>query len=315
MNNHRFIPIIAALMLFASCEKVIEFDPSSTQSQPVLNAIPSAGKQLFVNYTYSRFFLDTNNIHPIADVDMVVTANGTDYRPVSVEGCNYFFDYTPQEDDQLSIRIKSAAGNATASTYIPRLPNISTPFTFIRDSVFKTMVINFNIDDHPNYNDYYRFTISQRDSGARYIPYRDIYDTIDTVRNTIFFCFDRPITDPTAAATQALGGYLYQELLTTDKLIDGQNHNTTMMVILLRDTNEVGTFLHEYSLNIETVTPERYQYLQDVANATSITQLITEPAPVFSNVTGALGIFAGNARRTFPLYSFINENDTTRRHK
>ena len=112
-----------------------------------------------------------------------------------------------------------------------------------------------------------------------------------------------------------MGGYLYQELLTTDKLIDGQNHNTTMMVILLRDTNEVGTFLHEYSLNIETVTPERYQYLQDIANATSITQLITEPAPVFSNVNGALGIFAGNARRTFSLYSFINENDTTRRHK
>ena len=315
MNRHTFILASLAVILFASCEKVIEFDDSVTSPQPVLNAVPSAGKQLFVNYTYSRFFLDTANAHPISDVDMVVTVNGTDYRPISENHCNYFFDYIPQEDDNLSIRVQSAAGTATATTFIPRSPRISTPYTFERDSVFRTLVVNFNIDDHPDYHNYYRFTISQRDSGARYIPYRDVYDTIDTSYNTIFFCFDHAITDPTAAATQALGGYLYQQLLTTDKLIDGQNHNTTLMLIMLRDTNEVGTYLHQYTLNVESVTPERYQYLQDIDNATSITQLITEPAPVYSNVDGALGIFAGNARRSFPLFTIVNNNDPKPPHK
>ncbi len=304
------ILIAASLIALSSCEKVIEFDDSLTSPQPVLNAILTEGNQMFVNYTYSRFFLDTNNAHPIADVDMVVTANGTDYRPVSVDGCNYFFDYVPQEDDQLSILVQSAAGTATAQTSIPRNPRISTPYAILRDSVFRTLVINFNIDDHPDYDNYYRFTISQRDSGARYRPYREVYDTIDTTYHTIFFCFDRQLTDPTAAATQALGGYLYQQLLTTDKLIDGQNHNTTLMLIMLRDTNEVGTFLHQYSLTVESVSPERYKYLQDLETATSITQLITEPAPVYSNVNGALGLFAGNARRTYPLYTVVNENDT-----
>ena len=304
------ILIAAGLFVLASCEKVIEFDDSLTSPSPVLNAIATEGNQLFVNYTYSRFFLDTNNAHPIADVDMVVTANGTDYRPVSVDGCNYFFDYIPHEDDQLGIRVLSAAGEASARTIIPRNPRISTPNVFLQDSVFRTLVINFNIDDHPDYDNYYRFTISQRDSGARYRPYREVYDTIDTTYHTIFFCFDRQLTDPTAAATQALGGYLYQQLLTTDKLIDGQDHNTTLMLIMLRDTNEVGTFLHQYSLTVESVSPERYKYLQDLETATSITQLITEPAPVYSNVNGALGLFAGNARRTYPLYTVVNENDT-----
>lgn len=303
------ILIAAGLFVLASCEKVIEFDDSLTSPSPVLNAIATEGNQLFVNYTYSRFFLDTNNAHPIADVDMVVTANGTDYRPVSVDGCNYFFDYIPHEDDQLSIRVLSAAGEASARTIIPRNPRISTPNVFLQDSVFRTLVINFNIDDHPDYDNYYRFTISQRDSGARYRPYREVYDTIDTTYHTIFFCFDRAITDPTAAATEALGGYLYQQLLTSDKLIDGQDHNTTLMLIMLCDTNEVGTFIHQYSLTVESVSPERYQYLQDIESATSITQLLTEPAPVYSNVNGALGIFAGNARRTFPLYTVVNEND------
>ena len=35
----------------------------------------------------------------------------------------------------------------------------------------------------------------------------------------------------TAAATEALGGYIYTQLLTTDKLIYGQRHNTTIMMI------------------------------------------------------------------------------------
>ena len=301
--RHIGLPLLLIAMLMAvSCEKVIEFDPSGTHSKPVLNAIPSAGQQLFVYYSYSRFFLDTNNVHPIGDVDMVVTANGQEYRPVSVNGCNYFFNYTPQENDQIDILINSAAGTTTASTFIPRMPRISTPFSYVNsDSVFNLLMVNFNIDDHPGYDNYYRFTISQRDSGARYIPYRDTYDTIDTSYNTFFFCFDKAITDTSAAATEALGGYLYTQLLTTDKLIDGQNHNATIMLILLRDTNEVGTYLHQYTLNVESVTPERYRYLHDLDNATSITQLITEPAPVYSNVSGALGIFAGSAKVSYPL--------------
>lgn len=296
-----FSTIIVLALLASSCEKVIDFDASNTRPIPVLNAIPTAGQQLFVNYSYTRFFLDTVNSHPVDNVNMVVTANGQEYRPVSINGSNYFFDYIPQEDDQLSIHILSDAGEVAANTYIPRMPRISNPRVFVWDTVFNMLTINFDIDDHPDYHNYYRFTISQRDSGCRHIPYLDKYDTIDTTRNTFFFCQDKALTDPTAAATEALGGYIYTQLLTTDKLIDGQRHNTTIMMILLRDTNEVAPFIHEYTLNVESVTPERYQYLQDIEQATSIMQLITEPAPVYSNVNGALGIFAGSSKVTFPL--------------
>ena len=269
-----FSSIIVLALLVSSCEKVIDFDASNTRPTPVLNAIPTAGQQLFVNYSYTRFFLDTVNSHPVGNVNMVVTANGQEYRPVSINGSNYFFDYTPQEDDQLSIHILSDAGEVAANTYIPRMPRISNPRVFVWDTVFNMLTINFDIDE---------------------------YDTIDTTRNTFFFCQDKALTDPTAAATEALGGYIYTQLLTTDKLIDGQRHNTTIMMILLRDTNEVEPFIHEYTLNVESVTPERYQYLQDIEQATSIMQLITEPAPVYSNVNGALGIFAGSSKVTFPL--------------
>ena len=48
--------------------------------------------------------------------------------------------------------------------------------------------------------------------------------------------------------------------------------------------------------------------MQDLSSANSITQIITEPAPVYSNVQGALGIFAGNARLDFPLATLVTDS-------
>ncbi len=60
-------------------------------------------------------------------------------------------------------------------------------------------------------------------------------------------------------------------------------------------------YVHQYTLDVETVSPDRFRYLKDIANATSMLQLLTEPPAVYSNVQGALGIFAANARCRIPL--------------
>lgn len=296
-------------LLFSSCEKIIPFDPSSSQPVLVLNAVPSAEKQLFVNFSYSHLFLDTSNYHPVSDADITVFVNGRQYQPTRINRCNYFFDYIPQEDDQLSIRILVGDDSVTASTFIPRKPRISTPQIIDTNSSFRFKKIRFNIDDHPNYSDYYRISISQRDSGCRYIPFLDKYDTIDTVRTTMFFCTDPRLTSLasqsddffSSATSDVLGTFMFTQLLTDDKAFDGQNISTTLYLMMLRDTNEVGYFLHQYILNIETITPERLRYLQSLNQSTSITQLITEPAPTYSNIHGGLGIFAGNAKYTYQL--------------
>lgn len=305
MKKHHIIHLAVTLVLLltVSCEKIIEFDTSVSQSEMVLNAVPSAEKQLFVNFSYTHFFLDTVNNHPIGDVSMKISVNGYDYYPVSVNRCNYFFDYTVQEDDSLYISIHAGDREVTSHTTVPRMPRISTPMTYVSDTgTFNLLLINFNIDDHPNYKDYYCITLHQRDSGSHYIPYLDIYDTIDTVYNTFFFCNDRAFVDPDAVQSMAVGGFVASnQLLAPDDKFDGQNHNTTLTLILLRDTNEVVPYIHQYTLDVEAVSPDRYRYLNDIANATSMLQLLTEPPAVYSNVQGALGIFAANARRQFPL--------------
>ncbi|MBQ6068645.1 MAG: DUF4249 domain-containing protein [Bacteroidales bacterium] len=298
------ITLISLLFLaLASCEKVIDFDTSVSHSEPVLNGVPSAGKQLFVYFAHSRFFLDSTNYQPINNVDMAVTINGTDYLPTMVDRCNYYFNYTVQEDDDLSIRILAEGKDIYAHTVVPRMPRISQPIAFTNDTgVFHLLIVNFNIDDYANHKDYYCITLRQRDSGCRYSPYFDRYDTIDTTYNTFFLCNDHALVDPFIATNLSVSGFSpLNQLLTTDSNIDGTNHNTTLTLIRLTDTNEVVPYIHQYTLDVETVSPERYRYLQEIANATSMLQLITEPPEIYSNVSGALGIFAGNARRTFPL--------------
>ena len=304
MKRYIIIPIL--LLTLVSCEKVIPFDTSISQSELVLNAVPSAEKQLFVYFAHTLFFLDSTNNQPISDVDMVVSINGVDYRPTSVDRCKYFFDYTLQEDDSLAIHIQTNDRTVTSHTTVPRLPRISQPVAYTNDSgAFHLLIVNFNIDDYPNYKDYYCITLRQRDSGSRYSPYFERYDTIDTTYATFFLCNDKDLVDPAISSLMSVQGFSpFVRLLSPDDNIDGTNHNTTLTLIRLTDTNEVAPYLHEFTLDVETVSPDRYRYLKNLDNATSPLQLITEPPAVYSNVNGALGIFAGNARRTFPLISF-----------
>lgn len=304
INNKLSVWVLLALLTcgIASCEKVMEFDIDGSHQQPVLNGLPSLGNQLFVNYSYTHFFLDSNIANPIPNTDMVISVNGTDMYPSQVDGCNYLFDYQLKADDELSISIHSDSIEVSAQTYVPRSPNMNNVTTVVDTTMtFNTAIVSFNLDNHPRYEEYYYLTISQRDSGVRYNSYLEIYDTVDTVFNTFFFCLDPNLTSPDVAANQPLGGYLYSSLMTQDDRIDGQNYNSAIMLILLVDTNEIEPFIHQYTLNIESVTPERYKYLQSAASSSSLSSFFGEPAPVYSNVSGALGIFSGMAKQTFPL--------------
>lgn len=300
---HWVFAAVLSILFMTSCEKVIEFDTSISQSELVLNAVPSAQQQLFVNFAHTHFFLDTVNGYPLQDANIVMSINGNTYHPSTQKGCNYFFDYTLQEDDSLFVTIDAGDRTITSHTTVPRIPVITNPIAQTNDTgAFHLMIVNFNIDDHPNYKDYYCISIRQRDSGSHYIPYLDRYDTIDTTYNTLFLCNDKALIDPTLAAEMSYRGFVPADrLLSSDEKFDGRLHNTTLLLILLRDTNEVQPYIHQYTLDVETVSPDRFRYLKDIANATSMLQLLTEPPAVYSNVQGALGIFAANARCQFPL--------------
>ncbi len=312
------------LLLFASCEEVIPVDPTTSEAMLVLNGVPSSGRQMSVFFAYSRYFLDESNNHPVEGAVVTMEVNGHSYRPDSMVRCNYWFPYTLQDDDTVTVRVDVGGTLVSAKTYVPRMPQVENLMAVIDTSgqvgesmglgAFRLLAIGFDLQDYPNHDDYYCITVDQRDSGTHYWNYFNTYDTVDTTYLTYFVCLDKKLISPDVAAIQGMGDAFFNRLIFADDHIEGKNHHVSLMLLLLRDTTEVEPFIHEYTLHVESVTPERVKYLKDIATATSQLQIFSEPAPVYSNVDGALGIFAGNARRTYPLApDTLAATSTTRR--
>ena len=299
------------LVLLGGCQKVISVDPELSESQLVLNGVPSEGRQLSVYFAYSRYFLDNSNNHPVDGAEMVVDVNGQTYRPDSVVRCSYYFPYILQADDSVSVRVGVGGQLITAKTYVPRPPQVSNLKALVDTSgiigsalglgAFRLLSVSFDMQDYPSHDDYYCVSISQRDSGSRYHAYFDRYDTVDTSYLTYFVCLDKSLTSPEVAAISGMGDAFFNRLLFTDKLVEGENHGVQLLLLLLTDTTEIEPFIHQYTLHVESVTPDRMHYLTDIATATSQLQILSEPIGVYSNVAGALGIFAGNAHLVYPL--------------
>lgn len=299
------------LLLFASCEEIIPVDPSTAESQLVLNGVPSSGRQLSVFFAHSRYFLDENNDHPVDGAEVTMEVNGRTYRPDSTVRCSYYFPYTLQDDDTVAVRVNVNGTLVSAKTYVPRMPRVENLRAVIDTSgtlgsswglgAFRLLAIGFDLDDYPNHEDYYCITVEQRDSGSHYRKFFNTFDTVDTTYRTYFVCLDNKINNTDVTAIDGMGGAFFTQLLFSDKKIAGKKHGVTLMIMLLSDTTELEPYVHEYTLHVESVTPERMRYLAEVSNATSMMQIFSEPAAIYSNVNGALGIFAGNGRKTYPL--------------
>lgn len=290
-----------------SCEKVLDIDDDGSARQLVLNAVPTAGQQAFVNFTYTHFFLGGDNAQPVADADLTLYVNGVPYHwnpltdSLSASGCNYFFPYTLQEDDTLAITVKADGQTVSAQTYVPKLPDVSDVKFENYAEIFYFYLAKFALTDHADYPEYYCIKVDERDSGERYNAWKHKYDTVDTIHSTTILVPQNPkMTSLEVNPYLPTAGYnVYTRLMCTDKLLDGQTDSVRIYILRTIDTNEVAPFKHEYTLTIESVTPARFRYLLSASSASSMNSFFAEQSQPFTNVSGGLGIFAGSAKRKY----------------
>lgn len=297
-TKHIFLFLAALPILLTSCEKVVDID--ETESQLVLNGVPTADKRAFVYFANTRFFLDGSNDHPVNGAQLTLTVNGVPYTPDSVAHSKYFFAPILQAGDSLSIDITTPRGPVHAETYVPLMPDVDNfNIRTYKSPTFNFVQASFNLNDHAGVDEIYRVNVTVRDSGLHYNAWTDAYDTIDTVRNTYFIVRDQAITADNVCPYLPLGGYLYSTLMFLDRNIDGQNHSTQINILQLTDTNEVHPYLHQYMVDVQSVTPARFNYIISSSQQNNMTSFFTEAGEVRGNVSGALGVFAGQASLRF----------------
>ncbi len=309
--------ILAVLpFLTTACEKVVDVDES--EPQLVLNGVPMADSRPFVYFANTRFFLDGSNDHPVSGAQVTLTVNGVPYAPDSVAHCKYFFPLTLQAGDSLSVDATSPAGPVHAETYVPLMPDVSGfDIRTYKSPSFNFVLASFTLNDHAGVDEIYRVNVTVRDSGLHYNAWTDAYDTVDTVRNTYFIVQDQAITDNNVCPYLPLGGYLYSSIMFLDRNIDGQNHPIQINILQLTDTNEVHPYLHQYRVDVQSVTPARFNYIISSSQQNSMTSFFAESGEVRGNVSGALGVFAGQSslRFTYDTITTTPADTIVHRHK
>lgn len=303
----KIITLLSIALLFISCEKVVEFDIQDSDRYVVVNALPCTDSLVFANITYSRFFLDNQEFPPVTNATVTLDVNGISYSSSSRNGANYIFSYRALSGDTMTIHV-DVPGRETiiGGTRIPDLPNMQAPLAEI-DTLqpFNTAEITFTLDD-PEGKNYYYVYISERDSGIKWNRWEEKWDTIDTVKTPYFNCLNMEITVPEVNCIEGFMNY-FNRLLFIDSLIDQQQYEVKLSLMMPKDTAE-HPLMKEYSLVVESLSPEAYRYTKEVLLSQGMSSYFTEPTRIFSNIRGALGIFAGIARREYPLTFTYKEN-------
>ena len=294
------IIILVAVLVAVSCEKVVEFDIKDSDRYVVVNALPCVDSTFFANITYSRFFLDNQAFLPVTDATVTVDVNGVTYSSTGRDGANYLFPFRAASGDTMTLHVSVPGRDPiVGGTRVPALPAMLPPLAEIDTLLpFNTADITFTLSD-PAGDNYYYIYLTERDSGRQWNQWEERWDTIDTVVTPYFNCLNFEITSPEVNSIEGFMKY-YDRLLFTDKLIDKQDYEVKLSLMMLKDTAEQPLF-KEYSLVVEALSPEAFQYTKEVLAAQGMGNYFTEPRQIFCNIKGALGIFAGIARRHYPL--------------
>ena len=292
--------LLAAVSLLASCEKTVDVEDGANH-ELVLNGVPTPDRRAFVYFAQTRFFLDSSNNQQVVPDNMVLTVNGVPMTPDSVSRCRYFFPYTLQEDDTLTIDISARGHDVHARTYVPRYPDVNNvTATYFASPSFNFHIVNLRLDDRVGVDEYYNVMVTARDSGLRYNEWGDSLELVDTVHATYFLVPNNPeVTSNDVCPFIPLGGYLYSRLMFMDRNIDGRQYPMSVHIMNTVDTNERPPFKHEYIISVESVTPARWNYILSASSQNSMFSYFAEQGQAYSNVDGALGVFAGTAGRKY----------------
>lgn len=298
--KNRFLIVLVASLALTACEKVVNIGEPADH-QLVLNGIPAAGKQAFVYFANTRFFLDSSNNQPVDGVNMTLTVNGIPMIPDSVVRCRYYFNHVWQENDSVSVDVDAGGRAVHAATYVPLYPDVqNATAAFFASPSFNFHVVDFRLDDHAGMAENYSIVVQQRDSGMHYNVWYDSLELIDTVRTTFFLVpYNPEITSNDVCPYVPLGGYLYSTIMFLDRNIDGQQYPLSLYIMQTIDTNERPPFKHEYFVDISSVTPARWNYMLSAASQNSMFSYFAEQGQPYGNVEGALGVFGGSATRHY----------------
>ncbi len=307
-------PLPLLILLYLGCETVVEVSPPEYDSEPVATSFFSPDSTWSVTMHRSlgsavkqdatREYISDASVRIMdgsSTVDILSHQGNGRYVSSTGELPSYGIQYTLQVDfpSKASIQATSAAPSPVViSDY--SIEYLAPEFDIVPVSRYQLRIV---FSDMPGIN-YYRIGVYRRERNG----YRSGDTDPDSAYRRISFDGLTPgwscgyftdVVDPIEGGGGS--GLLCEEFVVTDRLFDGKNYSWSGTTLNVPD--EIGR--KELQLVISSLSEDYYKYLHSLERNVFHDPLTEEPFPVYSNVIGGLGVFAGytNTNLILPMPS------------
>jgi len=312
-----YFSIILTTFIFASCEKVIQFNGPVTDPMVVVNSFVTPDSVVVAQVSLSRFFLSSDATFDMvnnATVSLLVNGIQKENLKFTTNGL-YVGTYHPAVGDSISLQVQTPGKNNVSCGAViePQTSVISldttsvitgqsspivvvNKITAVQDTIGnsfeETLKFVLKFTDNPNEQNYYRLVVFTK----TITPYGDFSDYNFSFDDIVSGNANNTVGPPTSLSSNKYNVF-------SDDLFNGKQYPLTFSVqnnanIYYPGKSVPGTQKEVY-INLQSISKSYYLYLQTRASIKSNT-FFAEPVQVYNNVDGGIGIlgsYTSNVRK------------------
>ena len=290
---HRIIRpsvLLAAMLLSAGCETIIEPDLPTQAPRLVVYAFFAPGQSWSVAVSHSAEALGSAPIEAVTDATVEVLLDGAVVERLTYAGGGYRSEGLPVGGGVYTLRAEApgyAPVEATDAVPVPVVASVSSA-TVAASAKVRTRTFTLRLDDPPGARDFYTVAVTRIDTFA----------TGSTKRIDLVFSTHDPAILHDAEQWDALeqqGTFNGVEAYFTDVFFDGKTSVVELAVSEpAQDPHPAAPRTKAYEVRLRHVSEVLYRFQRTMRRyAETAGNPFAEPVDVFSNVVRGYGVFAG----------------------
>jgi hypothetical protein len=309
---------VLSVLVFNSCEKVIEFNGEQTDPMIVVNSFVTPDSLIYAQISKSKFFLSNKTgFDYINNADVSLHINNTFKEKLTfISDGLYLGNFKPNTGD--TIRFVITANGLDDVESVSVIPD--QPVILSADTTFKISFTDFQMDgkdtigyyqagelafniklkDEADQPDYYRLTLKRHtiiDAGGGFT-----YEEVDYMP---FILEGFQNTNTGGGLFDIFGGIIVDsknQQLITDELFNGKEFVLKFTALSSRRMVKPGyedkiyygsdnVVSEEYTVNLQGISKDMYLYLKSKEMADGVLDgFFTEPVQIYNNISNGIGI-------------------------
>lgn len=294
-TNQGWTLLLFCLVFCMSCQKDLNLDDESFNSQIVVNSLISPGSPWEVNLTRSKSIFQNDIDIEILDAEVKVIdyISGESFKLYhSANGIYVSKGRSPQIAHEYELKVSAPELESVfAYTYVPTQINVAVEELVEQDIDGKKVInVNFEIIDNPDEENYYIWELVDKKLNFD-VSFSDIF-TEDS---------DNEFTHNFELETR--------NSFTNINFINNSDFNeNTYSTTVISPTEVIGNGIDSeintrsiYDLKIRSVSKDFYEYLRSFSQYSESNSSVSTPTEIQSNIFNGLGIFGAYSETIIKL--------------